>query len=66
MATHYEQILENVRSKLLLMGQLSIDSLRLSLQALLDKDTELASEVRAKDKEIDTLENELINDVNVC
>jgi len=56
MATHYEQILENVRSKLLLMGQLSIDSLRLSLQALLDKDTELASEVRAKDKEIDTLE----------
>ena len=44
------------------MGQLSIDSLRLSLQALLDKDTELASEVRAKDKEIDTLENELINE----
>ena len=51
MATHYEQILENVRSKLLLMGQLSIDSLRLSLQALIDKDAELAGKVRSKDKE---------------
>ena len=66
MATHYEQILENVRSKLLLMGQLSIDSLRLSLQALIDKDAELAGKVRSKDKEIDMLENELVNDVNVC
>ena len=66
MATHYEQILENVRSKLLLMGQLSIDSLRLSLQALIDKDAELAGKVRLKDKEIDMLENELVNDVNVC
>ena len=66
MATHYEQILENLRSKLLLMGQLSIDSLRLSLQALIDKDAELAGKVRSKDKEIDMLENELVNDVNVC
>jgi len=66
MATHYEQILENVRSKLLLMGQLSIDSLRLSLQALIDKDAGLAGKVRSKDKEIDMLENELVNDVNVC
>ena len=62
MITHFSETLENLRSKLLLMGQLSIDSLRLSMEALVERDHEIASRVKSKDKEIDLLENlDLVN-----
>ena len=66
MITHFSETLENLRSKLLLMGQLSIDSLRLSMEALVERDHEIASRVKSKDKEIDLLENELVAEINLC
>ena len=63
MTTYFEHNLENVKSKLLLMGQLANDSLKLSIQALLEGDSALAKTIRRKDEEIDDLENELSESV---
>ena len=59
MSTYFEHNLENLRSKLLLMGQLANESLRTSIKALINGDPVLAKSVRAKDEEIDNLENEI-------
>ena len=59
MTTFFEHNLENVKSKLLLMGQLANESVNAAIQALVDGDSVLAKAVRAKDEEIDNLENEL-------
>ena len=59
----FENNLENIRSKLLLMGRLATDSLELSLESLIEASSEKAKRVRNKDKEIDDLENELSADV---
>ena len=58
MTTYFEHNLETVKSKLLLMGQMANESLKLSIQALLS-DSALAKSIREKDREIDELENEL-------
>jgi phosphate transport system protein len=63
MTTYFEHNLENVKSKLLLMGQLAHESLKLSIQALMEGDSALAKTIRAKDEEIDELENELSDSV---
>ena len=59
MSTYFEHNLENLRSKLLLMGQLANESLKMSIKALLEGDTVLAKSVREKDEEIDNHENEI-------
>jgi len=59
MTTYFEHNLETVKSKLLLMGQMANESLKLSIQALLESDSALAKSIREKDREIDELENEL-------
>lgn len=66
MSTYFEHNLENVKSKLLLMGQLAHEALKLSIQALLEGDSALAKTIRAKDEEIDELENELSDSVTTC
>ena len=63
MTTFFEHNLENVKSKLLLMGQLANESVKGAIQALVDGDSVLAKAVRAKDEEIDDLENELSESV---
>ena len=63
MTTFFEHNLENVKSKLLLMGQLANESVKAAIQALVDGDSVLAKAVRAKDEEIDDLENELSESV---
>ena len=63
MTTYFEHNLENVKSKLLLMGQAANDSLKLSIQALFRGDSALAKTIRRKDEEIDDLENELSESV---
>ena len=50
MTTYFEHNLENVKSKLLLMGQLANDSLKLSIQALLEGDSALAKRYGEKMK----------------
>ena len=59
MSTYFEHNLENLRSKLLLMGQLANESLKTSIKALINADAVLAKSVREKDEEIDNLENEI-------
>lgn len=59
MSTYFEHNLENLRSKLLLMGQLANESLKTSIKALINGDPVLAKGVREKDEEIDNLENEI-------
>ena len=59
MTTQFEHNLEDVKSKLLLMGQLANESLKGAIKALVEGDSQLAKSVRAKDQEIDLLENEL-------
>ena len=59
MSTYFEHNLENLRSKLLLMGQLANESLKTSIKALINGDPVLAKSVREKDEEIDNLENEI-------
>jgi len=59
MSTYFEHNLENLRSKLLLMGQLANESLRTSIKALINGDPVLAKSVREKDEEIDNLDNEI-------
>lgn len=59
MSTYFEHNLENLRSKLLLMGQLANESLKTSIKALINADPLLAKSVREKDEEIDNLENEI-------
>ncbi len=66
MTTQFEHNLENLRSKLLLMGQLANDSLQGAIKALLEGDSVLAKAVRVKDEEIDDLENELSEEVTSC
>jgi phosphate transport system protein len=63
MTTQFEHNLENVKSKLLLMGQLANDSVKGAMKALLEKDSTLAKMVRTKDEEIDLLENEISDSV---
>ena len=63
MTTFFEHNLENVKSKLLLMGQLANESVKGAVQALVEGDSVLAKAVRAKDEEIDDLENELSGSV---
>ena len=59
MTTQFEHNLEDVKSKLLLMGQLANESLKVAIKALVEGDSQLAKSVLAKDQEIDLLENEL-------
>ena len=59
MRTYFEHNFETIKSKLLLMGQMSNESLKLSIQALMEFDSVLAKSIREKDREIDELENEL-------
>ncbi len=61
MTTYFEHNLETVKSKLILMGQMANESLKTSMQALMESDSALAKSVRKKDFEIDELENELSN-----
>ena len=63
MTTQFEHNLENLKSKLLLMGQLANDSLQGAIKALVEGDSVLAKAVRTKDEEIDDLENELGEEV---
>jgi len=63
MTTQFEHNLENLKSKLLLMGQLASDSVQGAIKALVEGDSVLAKSVRAKDEEIDDLENELGEEV---
>ena len=63
MTTQFEHNLENLKSKLLLMGQLANDSLQGAIKALVEGDSVLAKAVRSKDEEIDSLENELGEEV---
>ena len=50
MSTYFEHNLENLRSRLLLMGQLANESLKMSIKALLEGDTVLAKSVRENDE----------------
>jgi len=59
MSTYFEHNLENIKSKLLLMGQLASESLRMAIEALVQADPVLAKKVKEKDEEIDELENEI-------
>ena len=59
MSTYFEHNLENIKSKLLLMGQLASESLRMAMEALVEADPVLAKKVKEKDEEIDELENEI-------
>ena len=59
MSTYFEHNLENIKSKLLLMGQLASESLRMAMEALVEADPVLAKQVKEKDEEIDELENEI-------
>ena len=63
MTTQFEHNLENLKSKLLLMGQLANESLQGAIKALVEGDSVLAKAVRTKDEEIDDLENELGEEV---
>ena len=52
MSTYFEHNLENIKSKLLLMGQLASESLRMAMEALVEADPILAKQVKEKDEEI--------------
>ena len=47
MTTQFEHNLEDVKSKLLLMGQLANESLKGAIKALVEGDSQLAKSVRA-------------------
>lgn len=49
--------LNELRENLLIMGECSVRMVRLSLEALVDGDVELAARVRAMDDEVDALED---------
>ena len=59
MSTYFEHNLENIKSKLLLIGQLASESLRMAMEALVEADPVLAKKVKEKDEEIDELEREI-------
>jgi|TARA_B110000305_G_scaffold64179_1_gene71441 phosphate transport system protein len=59
MTSYFEHNLETVKSKLLLMGQLANESIKVATRALMEGDSVLAETVRINDEEIDHLENEL-------
>ncbi len=56
MKRFYDQELQTLRSNLMLMGRKAAEQVRLSVQALRDRDVELASRVRAQDDDLDDLE----------
>ena len=62
MTSYFEHNLETVKSKLLLMGQLANESIKVATRALMEGDSVLAETVRINDEEIDHLENELSDD----
>lgn len=59
MKRFFHSELESFRSRIILMGERSIDSVRLALRALERGDDDLARQVRAGDDAIDQLENEI-------
>ena len=53
---YFHEELEDVRSKLLLMGEKAVEMVDLSVRALTDSDLEYADSVIKKDKDVDDLE----------
>ena len=59
MKRFYDQELQALRSHLMLMGRKAAEQVKLSVQALRDRDLELAARVRAQDDDLDNLEMEI-------
>jgi phosphate transport system protein len=62
MATHLEQELENIKSKIFEMADLAIESIAKSVQALKEPNAELAEKVMREDSALDNLEVEIDNE----
>ncbi|WOO42248.1 phosphate signaling complex protein PhoU [Rubellicoccus peritrichatus] len=62
MNPYFQGELNDVRSKLVLMGEKSIEIVRLALEALVTEETELAKQVIEMDDEIDLLEKQIDSD----
>ncbi len=59
MQRHIDQELEDLRRHLLRMGSLVEDQIRRSIQALIDRDNEMASQVIERDKQVNSLDVEI-------
>jgi phosphate transport system protein len=59
MQIHFDQELKKLKEKLLKMAALTEGAIRLSIEALKNKDKELAKEVIKADSEIDKIELEI-------
>lgn len=59
MQRHIDQELADLRHQLLRMGSLVEDQIRRSIQALIDRDNDLASRVIERDKEVNRLDVEI-------
>lgn len=62
MATHLEQELENIKSRIFEMADLAIESIAKSVQALKESSAELAERVMREDSALDNLEVEIDNE----
>lgn len=58
---HYDEHLQQIRSKVIHMGNLASEMVRLAVDSVLAGDIELASQVVAMDDEVDALESELLH-----
>jgi phosphate transport system protein len=59
MTRHFEQHLQELKSKLIKMGSLAEDSIHRSIQAVLNKDYELAKKIIEEDTRINEMEIEI-------
>ncbi|MFW5883069.1 MAG: phosphate signaling complex protein PhoU, partial [Verrucomicrobiota bacterium] len=59
MKRHFHNELEALRARLVLMGERAMDSVRLAMQSVTERDFALADQVLNMDDEIDDLESEI-------
>lgn len=63
MKRYFHEELEAVRSHLMLMGEKAVESVKLAMQALLERDIELANQVVEGDDVIDDIEKQIDDEV---
>lgn len=63
MKRYFHEELEAVRSHLMLMGEKSVESVNLAMQALLESDLEIAARVIQGDDDIDAIETQIDDEV---
>ena len=58
-SSHYEMELQEIKNNLIYLGALTENAIRLAMQSLTDRNTEMANKVIANDYEIDKMDKEI-------